>query len=275
MTPLTPDGWVAYLTGLRAPFRYASERNVWRRQEHHHPLLGHGGARAVAEAIHRREPAVLGLMRFIGENCYSQSQWVACYEIEQKILKRTDRPQPREGDVKREGKRREDRREKFVRDTFLATLDIAGFRFLKSPRWKGYNRATVSTNDPEAPRADGGGFCYFAIPLSWRWRIHRRGLAVPEPGMITLDAHEIPSRTPGLSFFRATVARQSRGFSLVVEQGVIAQRGDHIGFFANVLGARVVMRILMPGEPLGELAGMRGHAAGIFADFCKDLGIEG
>jgi hypothetical protein len=63
-----------------------------------------------------------------------------------------------------------------------------------------------------------------AVPIDWRTRVQRRGLATLG-GMMTLDAHPLQS-FEGVQVFLAKWASQGRGFDVKVHQGYIALSGE-------------------------------------------------
>lgn len=65
----------------------------------------------------------------------------------------------------------------------------------------------------------------FTIPLMWRTRVYKRGLAIAD-GMLTLDAAPLDGAPDGVELYSAVWARKGRGYDIYVERGVIAKRGD-------------------------------------------------
>lgn len=101
-------------------------------------------------------------------------------------------------------------------------------RLTKTPEAVGYD-VSVDTNYTTyrgsfkgwAAREDHHQIC---IPTDWRTRVLRRGLASPG-GLLTLDLHPLLG-FENVELFQAVWARQSRGYSVRVERGVIARLGD-------------------------------------------------
>lgn len=73
------------------------------------------------------------------------------------------------------------------------------------------------------------------IPRDWRLRVQRRGLA-NLGGMFTLDAHRLES-PQGVEIFSAVWVVQSRGYSVKVERGYIAIRGNEHYHASSIEGA--------------------------------------
>lgn len=111
----------------------------------------------------------------------------------------------------------------------------------------------------------------FRVPANWRRAVLAPGIARPGEGLLTLEAIPLPDRARGgLRFWRAAVARQGRGFDLVLEWGIIASGPDgSIGFFKSVGEAAKILPLLAP----GSVSGKAGHARAVLRDLCEELGI--
>lgn len=79
----------------------------------------------------------------------------------------------------------------------------------------------------------------FTVRADWCERVADLGLAVID-GMLCLDADPVPDAGPGTSAWRVVLARQSAGFSIVIETGyVVRQAGlDLVRYSKNVANAR-------------------------------------
>lgn len=64
------------------------------------------------------------------------------------------------------------------------------------------------------------------IPTHWMTRVLRRGIANLS-GLLTLDAVAVGSGSPDIELYRATWARQGRGYAVITERGFIALSGNY------------------------------------------------
>lgn len=63
------------------------------------------------------------------------------------------------------------------------------------------------------------------VPIDWRLRVQRRGLAVVD-GMLTLDAAPLAGAPDGVDLYAATWLEQGRGTALSAHDGYIARQDD-------------------------------------------------
>lgn len=87
----------------------------------------------------------------------------------------------------------------------------------------------------------------FTIQADYRSRVVASGLANPEAGRLTLWAEAIGAQD-GAALYGAVTVRQGRGFALVREEGVIAQRRGAVGYGKDAAAALLALFVALPDE---------------------------